>query len=60
MKDSLLENSKRVDYYYKVGDIVNINNNAAYKYVTTNNGLFEITQRWTNGTVTFKMGSIKE
>ena len=34
-------------------------NNAAYKYEMPYNGQFEITQFWTDGTVTLQFGVIK-
>ena len=43
-KDNILENSKRVDHDYKVGDKVMIANNAAFIYETLYNRPFEITK----------------
>ena len=53
-KDNIRENSKRVDHNYKVGDKVTLDNNYALKYDTTYKGPFEITQCFTNGTVTLQ------
>ena len=58
-KDNICGNNKRVDHNYKVGDKFMITNDSAYKYVTPHNGLFVITQWYTNGTVTLHCGLIK-
>ena len=42
-KDNICENNKRVDYNYRVGDKVMINNHAAYKYEMSQKGPFVIT-----------------
>ena len=43
-KDNIRENNKRVNYNYKVGDKVMINNHATYKYEMPHKGPFVITQ----------------
>ena len=47
-----------VDHDYKIGDKVMLNNHSAYIYKTPYNGLFVITQCWTNGTVALQCGAI--
>ena len=58
-KYNILKNGNRVDYQYKVGDKVILNNKSAYKYKTPYNGPFCITQCWTNDKVKLKMDEIK-
>ena len=58
-KDNIRENNKRVDYNYKVGDKVMINNHAAYKYEIPHKGPFPITKCWNNGMVILQCGATK-
>ena len=53
------ENRKRVYHDYKVGDEFMLNNNSAFKYETSYINPFDITQCFSNGTVTLQMGAIK-
>ena len=50
---------KRVDYNYKVGNKVILNNKSSHKYETSYKGTFEITQCFNNGTVSLQM-SVKK
>ena len=56
-KDNIRKNINRVDHDYKVRDKVMLTNNTAYKYETTYNGAFVITQFWNNGTVKSQYGA---
>ena len=44
IRDNARENIHRVDYDYKAGDKVILNNHTAYKYEVPYKGLFLITQ----------------
>ena len=57
-KYNIFENNKIVDHDYIVGDKVMLNNHSIYIYETPYNGLFFITQCWTNGTITLHCGAI--
>ena len=57
--DNTSENKHRVDYDYKFGDKVILNNHIVYKYDTPYKGYFLITQRFTNVTVMLQYGSTK-
>ena len=59
------EHSKRADHdyqvkdkYFKVADRSILSNDTAFKDEIPYNGPFEITQCWTNGTVTLHAGVI--
>ena len=51
-------NVNRVEYDYKVGDNVMLENNSAYKCETLYKGPYEITQTWTNVTDTLQIGAM--
>ena len=59
IKDKIQKGSRIVDPRYKVGDKVMLNNNAAIKYENLHRDTFEITQYWTNDTVTLQCEKIK-
>ena len=50
-RDNNQENKHRVDYDYEVGDDIMVTNHTAYKYGTQFEGLFLISQCFTNATV---------
>ena len=53
------KNKKIVNYDYKVGNKLILNNKSTCKYETPYIGSFEMTQCWTNITVTLQMVAIK-
>ena len=58
-KDNTCKNSKRLDHKHKAGYKVILTKESAFKDETPYNGPFEITQCWTNGTVTLQCDIIK-
>ena len=58
-KDNTRKKIKVVNYDYNTRDILMLNNRSLYKYGTPYNGISEIIQCWTIGTVTLEMGTIQ-
>ena len=56
-RDNAHENIHRVDYDYKVGDKVILNNHTAYKYETPYKIPFVIKQCFINGTLMLQYGA---
>ena len=56
-KDNIRENKHRVDYDYKVGDNVMLNNHTEWKYETPYKGPFVIIVCFANVTVTLQCGA---
>ena len=54
----ICEKSTRIDYDYNIGYKFMVRRNQAYKYKTQFQGLYEIIQMWTNGTVTIQTGAV--
>ena len=59
-KNNNRENSKRVNHTYKVGDLVMYQNRRANKYERPYDGPYEITEVFTNGTVTLRRGAVDD
>ena len=57
-KDNFCEINKIVNHDYKVRDKVMLNTHSTYIKETPYNGLFLITQCWTNGTVALQCSGI--
>ena len=55
-----IENSKRIPYTYRVGDLVMLENYRANKYEQPYLGLYSICKVNTNGTVRLQMGAVNE
>ena len=57
-KDVIHENSTRIDYDYRVGDQVVLNNKVAHKYENSFKVPYKTVQMWTNITETLQMGVV--
>ena len=59
-KNNIIENSKRIPYQYKVGDMVMLENHRANKYEQPYKGPYLVTQVNTNGTVCLKIDAVTD
>src|SRR5687767_7612144 len=59
-KNSKLENAKRVEHTYKVGDLVLLRRGTENKYKTPYKGPFDILQVNDNGTFRLKIGAVED
>jgi transposase InsO family protein len=59
-KNNQIENSKRIPYTYRVGDLVMLENHRANKYEQPYKGPYTIRRVNTNGTVRLQMGAVTD
>jgi hypothetical protein len=59
-KNNQIENSKRIPYTYRVGDLVMLENHRANKYEQPYLGPYSIRKVNTNGTVRLQMGAVTD
>ena len=52
------ENTTRIDHDYRVGNKLMTRTKSVFKYENPYRGPYKISQTWTNGTVTLRMGEV--